>query len=86
MIQSLFLTSSFCHENALFVSSWICIFIPVSDEGLFGGESRTFVVDGRTYVAGWNKAVTRPQAQKGCVMHGGTLAELYDQQKLSKVV
>ena len=45
-----------------------------------------FRVGARTYVAGWNEAVPRKGAQRRCVVNGGTLAELYDQNTFNAVV
>ena len=58
---------------------------PVSDPSMFEGKSRTFRVGGKTYVVGWNQAVSRARAQQRCVRHGGKLAELYDQERLDAV-
>ena len=59
---------------------------PAADEKYFDGKSKVFKVGARTYVAGWNEAVPRKGAQRRCVVNGGTLAELYDQNTLNAVV
>ena len=44
-----------------------------------------FQVGERTYVAGWDKTRTRTDAQRQCVLEGGTLAELYTEEDLAAI-